>query len=91
MALIKCGPFPGTVAPGPPPSSAVAQRHASSRAEAVCGEGGAKLRELVDAATQLYQRVASRDGAAEKIEAKRELEAFLAFTLLVDRDRFAAQ
>jgi hypothetical protein len=50
-----------------------------------------KLRELVDAATQLYQRVASRDGAAEKIEAKRELEAFLAFTLLVDRDRFAAQ
>ena len=50
-----------------------------------------KLRELVDAATQLYQRVASRDGAPEKIEAKRQLEAFLAFTLLVDRDRFAAQ
>jgi len=50
-----------------------------------------KLRELVDATTQLYQRVTSRDGAPEKIEAKRELEAFLAFTLLVDRDRFAAQ
>ncbi|MEZ4216957.1 MAG: hypothetical protein R3E88_10810 [Myxococcota bacterium] len=47
-----------------------------------------KLRELVDAATQLYQRVAAHDGAPEKLEASRELEAFLAFTLQVDRDRF---
>ena len=47
------------------------------------------LRELVDAATQIYQRVASRDGAPEKLEASRRLEAFLAFTLQVDRDRFA--
>jgi len=47
-----------------------------------------KLRELVDAATQIYQRVAAIDGAPEKLEASRALEAFLAFTLQVDRDRF---
>ena len=49
-----------------------------------------RLRELVDAATQLYQRVASRDGTPEKLEASRKLEAFLAFTLQIDRDRFAS-
>lgn len=49
-----------------------------------------RLRELVDAASQLYQRVAARDGTAEKLEASRKLEAFLAFTLQVDRDRFAS-
>jgi hypothetical protein len=48
-----------------------------------------RLRELVDAASQLYQRLAARDGSPEKIEASRKLEAFLAFTLQVDRDRFA--
>jgi len=48
-----------------------------------------QLRELVDSASQLYQRVAAHDGAPEKLEAARKLEAFLAFTLQVDRDRFA--
>jgi hypothetical protein len=32
--------------------------------------------------------VATRDGTPEKIEASRKLEAFLAFALRVDRDRF---
>ena len=50
----------------------------------------ARLRELSDAATKLYQRVATRDGAPEKLEAARRLEAFLAFTLQVDRDRFTS-
>ena len=49
-----------------------------------------RLRELFDAASQLYQRLAARDGAPEKLEASRKLEAFLAFTLQVDRDRFAS-
>jgi len=49
-----------------------------------------RLREIVDAATSTYQRVAARDGAVEKLEATRKLEAFLAFTLQVDRDRFAS-
>lgn len=49
-----------------------------------------RLRELVDGASQLYQRVAAHDGAPEKLEAARMLEAFLAFTLQVDRDRFAS-
>ncbi len=47
-----------------------------------------RFRELVDAASRLYQLVASRDGTSEKLEAARRLEAFLAFTLQVDRDRF---
>ena len=49
-----------------------------------------RLRELVDAASQIYQSVAARDGTPEKLEASRKLEAFLAFTLQVDRDRFAS-
>jgi len=44
--------------------------------------------ELVDPATQLYQSVATQDGTVEKLEAARRLEAFLAFTLQVDSDRF---
>ena len=52
---------------------------------------GDTVKDLVDAATQIYSRVASEDGSPEKIEAARRLEAFLAFTLSVDRDRFAAQ
>ena len=47
-----------------------------------------RFRELVDAASQLYQRVAAEDGTTEKLEAARRLEAFLAFALRVDRDRF---
>ncbi len=48
-----------------------------------------KFQELVDAAAELYRSVAAQDGTAEKLEAARRLEAFLAFTLRVDRDRFA--
>jgi len=48
----------------------------------------ARFQELVDPATQLYEAVATQDGSAEKREAARRLEAFLAFTLQVDRDRF---
>ncbi len=47
-----------------------------------------RFQELVDAASRLYQRVASQDGTPVKLEAARRLEAFLAFTLQVDRDRF---
>ncbi len=47
-----------------------------------------KFQELVDAASHLYQSVAVRDGTPEKLEAARRFEAFLAFTLQVDRDRF---
>ena len=47
------------------------------------------FRELVDGATQLYQAVAHQDGTPEKLEAARELEAFLAFTLQVDNERFS--
>jgi hypothetical protein len=45
--------------------------------------------ELVDSASELYQAVANQDGTAERLEASRQLEAFLAFTLRVDRDRFS--
>jgi len=46
------------------------------------------FRELVDGATHLYEAVAHQDGTPEKLEASRRLEAFLAFTLQVDGDRF---
>jgi hypothetical protein len=48
----------------------------------------ATFSELVDSASRLYEVVANDDGTAEKLEAARRLEAFLAFTLKVDRDRF---
>ena len=48
----------------------------------------ARFRELADAATRLYQLVASHDGRPEKLEATRSLEAFLALTLSIDADRF---
>jgi len=49
----------------------------------------ASFKEMVDSASQLYEAVANQDGATEKLEASRRLEAFLAFTLRVDRDRFS--
>ena len=48
----------------------------------------ARFQELVDAASRLYETVAELDGRSEKIEASRRLEAFLAFALRVDHDRF---
>ena len=47
--------------------------------------------ELVEAAARLYEAITNQDGAPEKLEAARRLEAFLAFTLRVDRDRFSPQ
>jgi len=47
------------------------------------------FQEFVDAASKLYEAVANQDGTPEKLEAARRLEAFLAFTLRVDRDRFS--
>ena len=49
------------------------------------------FQDLVDSASQLYEAVANQDGTPEKLEAARRLEAFLAFTLRVDRDRFSPQ
>lgn len=46
------------------------------------------FQDLVDAASRLYEVVTNQDGAPEKLEAARRLEAFIAFTLRVDRDRF---
>lgn len=48
----------------------------------------AAFRDLVDSGARVYELVAARDGTPEKIEATRRLEAFLAFALGVDRDRF---
>jgi hypothetical protein len=48
----------------------------------------ARFRELADAAIQLYELVGSHDGRPEKIEATRNLEAFLALTLTIDADRY---
>jgi hypothetical protein len=48
----------------------------------------ARFQELIDTAARVYEMVAMRDGTPEKIEASRRLEAFLAFALRVDRDRF---
>jgi hypothetical protein len=47
-----------------------------------------RFRELVDAASRLYETVSEQDGRPEKLEASRRLEAFLAFALRVDHDRF---
>ena len=48
----------------------------------------ARFQELIDTAARVYEMVAARDGTPEKLEASRKLEAFLAFALRVDRDRF---
>jgi hypothetical protein len=46
------------------------------------------FRDLVDSGARVFEMVAARDGTTEKLEAQRRLEAFLAFSLSVDRDRF---
>jgi hypothetical protein len=48
-----------------------------------------RFEELVESAARLYEAITNQDGAPEKLEAARRLEAFLAFTLKVDRDRFS--
>jgi tetratricopeptide (TPR) repeat protein len=47
-----------------------------------------RFQELIDATSRLYEVVANQDGRPEKLEASRKLEAFLAFALRVDHDRF---
>ena len=47
-----------------------------------------RFQELIEATSRLYELVADQDGRPEKLEAARKLEAFLAFALRVDRDRF---
>ncbi len=47
-----------------------------------------RFQELVDGASRIYEMVSSRDGTPEKLEASRLLEAFLAFSIRIDRDRF---
>jgi len=48
----------------------------------------ARFQELIDAGSRLYEMVANQDGTPEKLEASRRLEAFLAFALAIDNDRF---
>lgn len=47
-----------------------------------------RFQELIDGAVQIYRVVSSQDGNVEKLEAARRLEALIAFSLRVDRDRF---
>jgi tetratricopeptide (TPR) repeat protein len=49
----------------------------------------AAFRDLVDSGARFYEMVAVQDGTTEKLEATRRLEAFLAFALGIDRDRFS--
>ena len=48
----------------------------------------AEFQDLVDSAARVYEMVAARDGTPEKVEASRRLEAFIAFSLTIDRERF---
>jgi hypothetical protein len=48
----------------------------------------AEFQDLVDSAARIYEMVSARDGTPERIEASRRLEAFLAFSLSIDRERF---
>ena len=47
-----------------------------------------EFQDLVDSAARIYEMVAARDGTPERIEASRRLEAFLAFSIAIDRERF---
>jgi hypothetical protein len=47
-----------------------------------------EFEDLVDSAARVYEMVAARDGTPERIEASRRLEAFIAFSLSIDRERF---
>jgi hypothetical protein len=66
----------------------LAREYVDANPPASLGFDPPSFEELVDAAARLYESVANQDGAPEKIEANQRLEAFLAFTLRVDRDRF---
>ena len=68
--------------------AALSSEYADANPPESLGFDPAAFRDLVDSSARLYEMVASRDGTPEKIEATRKLEAFLAFALSVDRDRF---
>jgi hypothetical protein len=68
--------------------AAIAEEYVAARPPESIWFDPAAFSEAVDSASQLYEAVANQDGVPEKIEAARRLEAFLAFTLRVDRDRF---
>ena len=67
----------------------MAEEYVESRPPETLMFDPATFQELVDSTSQLYEAVANQDGTPEKLEAARKLEAFLAFTLRVDRDRFS--
>jgi len=66
----------------------LAREYVDANPPASLGFDPPQFEELVDSAARLYESVANQDGAPEKLEAGQRLEAFLAFTLRVDRDRF---
>ena len=66
----------------------LAEEYVASRPTESLWFDAAAFRELADGAAKLYEVVANQDGKTEKLEAARRLEAFLAFTLRVDRERF---
>ena len=66
----------------------LAEEYVSSRPVESLWFDAPTFRELADGATKLYEVVANQDGKTEKLEAARRLEAFLAFTLRVNRERF---
>ena len=68
--------------------AALSNEYVDRRPPESLGFDPAEFRDLVDSSARLYEMVAARDGTTEKIEATRRLEAFLAFALGVDRDRF---
>jgi tetratricopeptide (TPR) repeat protein len=69
--------------------ASMAEEYVESRPPETLMFDPATFQELVDSSSQLYEAVANQDGTPEKLEAARKLEAFLAFTLRVDRDRFS--
>jgi len=69
--------------------AALAMEYVDSRPPESLWFDPAVFQDLVDAASRLYEAVTNQDGAPEKLEAARRLEAFIAFTLRVDRDRFS--
>ena len=68
--------------------AALAHEYVDAHPPAALAFDPPRFGELVDAAARLYSSVSNQDGAPEKLEAGQKLEAFIAFTLRVDRDRF---
>jgi tetratricopeptide (TPR) repeat protein len=67
--------------------AALSRRYVSRHPPATLGFDPATFEEYVFGATRLYEAVSQQDGAIEKIEASRKLEAYLAFSLQVEDER----